>query len=286
MNKRMHLYAVVGGVLVSAVIVAGQQQFEAPTANDSGSRRAPGLVLKTMPRTADGKPDLRGVWDAPPLFSSNIFEEHPAGFGIQAGKSVVIDPPDGKIPYQPWALAQRDENRKSENAYLDNEGRCVLSGMPRIMLFSFHVAYAGNDIVLISDYAHTTRFIHMDRRTHLPASIKMFHGDSVGSWEGETLVVETTNFNGQFWFALGGDFATDALHMVERFTMTDPNTLAWTATLTDPKTYTRPWTMQWNRPYVRGRQRETGEAACHEGNTDLVHMKNVYDQTHGQKPAR
>jgi hypothetical protein len=190
----------------------------------------------------------------------------------------VVDPPDGSIPYQPWALAQREENRKSENAYLDNEGRCVLSGMPRIMLFSFEIEYAGNDILLFFDYVHTTRVIHMDRRTHLPSNVRLWLGDSIGRWEGDTLVVDTANFNGQFWFALGGDFATDALTMVERFRLSDQDTLQWEATLTDPKAYTRPWTWQWNEPYKRGAAGEMGEEACHEGNVDIVRLKRTYDQ--------
>src|SRR3990170_4823813 len=111
---------------------AAQAGPPAPVApGETGPRSTPRLVLSgPVPRTPDGKPDLRGFWNAPPLFSSNILEEHLAGFGIQAGKSVVIDPPDGTIPYQPWALARRNENRREENAYLDNEGRCILSGMP------------------------------------------------------------------------------------------------------------------------------------------------------------
>jgi hypothetical protein len=126
----------------------------------------------------------------------------------------------------------------------------------------------------------------MDRTTHLPENITMWLGDSIGHWEGETLVVDTGNFNGKFWFALGGDFATDQLHMVERFNMSDPNTLQWQAMLTDPKTYTRPWTMQWNRPYLRGREQESADAECHEGNIDLVHTKNTYDAAHGKGPGQ
>jgi hypothetical protein len=239
----------------------------------------------------DGRPDLRGAWRAPRLYNSNILEEHPSGFGIQPGRSVVIDPPDGIIPYQPWALAQRNENRKSENAYLDNEGRCISSGMPRIMLFSFEIEYAANDILLLFDYVHTTRVIHMDRRTHLPSNIRLWMGDSIGRWEGDTLVVDSTNFNGQFWFALGGDFATDALHIVERFRLSDPKTLQWEATLTDPKAYTRPWTMRWNEPYKLDSPGEMSEQACHEGNVDLPLLKRAYDQHHaklaaGAAPAR
>lgn len=264
--------------LLHAGAQSGAPQRAAPAEEGARGRQVNRLRLETMPRTPDGRPDLRGFWNAPPLFNSNILEEHPAGFGIDAGRSVVIDPPDGKIPYQPWALAVRDENRKGENAYLDNEGRCYFSGVPRIMLFSFEVQYAANEILLISDYVHTTRIIDMDRRMHIPSAIRLWMGDSIGSWEGDTLVVDTSNFNGKFWFALGGDFATDALHIVERFELSDPGTLQWQATISDPKTFTRPWTWRWNQPYTRGTVEEMGDEACHEGNGGLVHQKNTYDR--------
>jgi hypothetical protein len=288
MKDRLFGFAIAGLLVLALVNVAGQRQFDAPAAAGQQGGRGAGpqaVRLTTMPRTADGKPDLRGHWNAPPLYSSNILEEHPGGFGIRAGKTAIVDPPNGIIPYQPWALAQRDENRKEENAYLDNEGRCMLSGMPRIMLFSYDVVYAGNDIVLFFDYVHTTRIIHMDRRTHIPAGTQLWLGDSFGYWEGDTLVVDSANFNGKFWFALGGDFATDALHIVERFTVSDPNTIQWRATLTDPKAYTRPWTMQWNEPYVRGQAGEDADEACHEGNVDLLHMKNTYDAARKAQPG-
>lgn len=258
---------------------AAQAGPPAPVApGETGPRSTPRLVLSgPVPRTPDGKPDLRGFWNAPPLFSSNILEEHLAGFGIQAGKSVVIDPPERKIPYQPWALTQRNENRREENAYLDNEGRCILSGMPRIMLFSFEMKYSESDILLFFDYVHATRIIHMDGRPHLPGNVKLWLGDSIGRWEGDTLVVDTTNLNGKAWFALGGDFMTDTGRIVERFSMPDANTLRWQATITDPKTFTRPWTMLWNAPYVRGTEQEMLDDDCHEGNADLEHLKNNYD---------
>jgi hypothetical protein len=268
-----------GGIaLLFAVASAQSGAPQAEAGAQDGPRSTPRLVLQgPIPRTADNKPDLRGAWNAPPLYNSHILEAHRGGFGIQPGKSVVVDPPDGIIPYQPWALAQRNEHRRSENAYLDNEGRCIVSGMPRIMLFTFEMQYAANDIVLFFGYGHVTRFIHMDRRTHLPDGIRLWMGDSIGWWEGDTLVVDTTNFNGKAWFVLGGDFATDALHVVERFTMSDINTLQWKATLTDPMAYTRPWTWQWNAPYKRGQVKEIEADDCQEGNDVLAHLKNNYD---------
>jgi hypothetical protein len=245
------------------------------------------LVLAAVPRMPDGKPDLRGRWEAPPLFNSNVLEEHAAGFGIQAGKSVIIDPPDGKLPYQSWALAQRDRNRRGENAYEDNEGKCILSGLPRIMLFSFEIAHAPGQIVLFYEYVHTTRIIHMDGRPHLPDHFRMYMGDSIGRWEGDTLVVDTTNFNGRTWMALGGDFLTDAAHLVERFTLSDPNTLKWTATITDPKAYSRPFTMQTAAPLIRSMPEEMFDESCHEGNADLDNLKNLYDQAReAGKPSK
>jgi hypothetical protein len=272
---RIVLVALMGVGLLIAVPGA---QTPANSGEQFGPRSTPPLNLPgPIPRTADNKPDLRGGWNSPPLFNSHILEEHVGGFGIQPGRSVVVDPKNGIIPYQPWALKQRDENRRSENAYLDNEGRCILSGVPRVMLFTFELQYAANDILMFFGYGHMTRIIHMDRRTHLADGIRLWMGDSIGWWDGDTLVVDTANFNGKPWFVLGGDFSTDALHIVERFTMSDANTVQWQATLTDPKAYTRPWTMQWNNPYRRGVPLEIENDECQEGNDVLAHLKNNYD---------
>jgi hypothetical protein len=110
-------------------------------------------------------------------------------------------------------------------------------------------------------------------------------GDSIGYWEGDTLVVDSANFNGKFWFALGGDFATDALHIVERFVLSEANTLQWQATLSDPKAFTRPWTWR-SQPFTRGTEHEWLEDACHEGNLDLVHLKNLYDKARETDPQK
>jgi hypothetical protein len=280
---RIVLVALIG---VGLLVAASGAQTPTNSGEQFGPRSTPPLNLPgPVPRTADKKPDLRGAWNSPPLFNSHILEEHVGGFGIQPGRSVVVDPADGIIPYQPWALKQRNENRRSENAYLDNEGRCIVSGMPRIMLFSFEMQYAANDILMFFGYGHVTRVVHMDRRTHLPDGIRLWMGDSIGWWEDDTLVVDTANFNGKPWFVLGGDFATDALHMVERFTMSDANTLQWRATLTDTKAYTRPWTMQWNNPYRRGQIQEIENDECQEGNDVLAHLKNNYDAARKQPAA-
>ena len=257
---RIALIALAGVGLLFAAPHAQSGAPQAEAGAQDGPRSTPRLVLQgPVPRTADGKPDLRGAWNAPPLYNSHILEEHRGGFGIQPGKSVVIDPPDGIIPYQPWALAQRNENRRSENAYLDNEGRCIVSGMPRIMLFTFEMQYAANDIVLFFGYGHVTRFIHMDRRTHLPDGIRLWMGDSIGWWEGDTLVVDTTNFSAKT--SLRG--SDEHLHLVERFSLVDANTLDYQFTADDPTVWTQPWSAALR---LHRTNEVMYEFACHEGN--------------------
>ena len=280
------LLAVLGALALLAMLAPAAAPVAAQDFEGEGGGRGRGGPAKPagpVPRTPDGKPDLRGHWNPAAFTASNILEEHPGGFGVQAGKSVITDPPNGVIPYQPWALKQRDENRKPENGYLDNEGKCFRAGVPRIMLFAFEAEYIRGDIVLFYDYVKHTRVIAMNRKTHLPGGIRLWMGDPLGRWEGDTLVVDSTNYNGKAWFALGGDFMTDSGTTLERFVMRDANTLTWTVTITDPKAYTRPWTMTTAAPFQRRPLDEQLEDTCHEGNADLDNLKNVYDMTHGKK---
>jgi hypothetical protein len=241
-----------------------------------------------IPRRADGKPDLTGRWDGGGgvLHNTVILEDHPGGFGIQAGGSLIIDPKDGVIPYQPWALAERNRRREDANGYEDQVGHCEFYDIARVVSFPMEIAYSGNDIV-ISPNQHITRYIDMTRRQHLPAGIRLWLGDPIGQWEGDTLVIDITNLAGKTRMALGGDFYSADAHIVEKFRMVDANTINWTMTFDDPKVYTRPWTMTSHEPMKRVRQGDGNfdvEDTCHEGNVDLVHLKNVYDQTHGKVP--
>jgi hypothetical protein len=239
-----------------------------------------------IPRRPDGKPDLTGNWNGSPggVTHTVILEDHPGGFGIQGGKSLILDPPDGIIPYQPWALAERNRRREDSNAYEDQVGHCEFYDVGRIQIFAQEYMFSGNNFV-INATQHITRVIPMDRREHLPEGIRLWLGDPIGRWEGDTLVVDTTNFNDKSRMALGGDFHGAEAHTVERFTMVDANTIKWTMTVDNPKVFTRPWTMTSPAPMARiralGAETFDVEDTCHEGNVDLVHLKNVYDQTHG-----
>jgi hypothetical protein len=240
-----------------------------------------------IPRRADGKPDLTGNWNGSGgvLHNTVILEEHPGGFGIQAGPTLIIDPPDGIIPYQPWALTERNRRREDANGYEDQVGHCEFYSIARIHSFAMDIMHSGNTVV-INPTQHMTRVSPLDRRDHLPSNIRLWLGDPIGRWEGDTLVVDITNFNDKTRMALGGDFHSADAHIVERFTMVDANTIKWTMTFNDPKVFTRPWTMTSFEPMKRvrsaGDEIFDAEDTCHEGNVDLIHLKNVYDQAKSQ----
>ena len=257
-------------------------------AADQGGRRggAPTAPAGPIPRRPDGKPDLTGHWSGvgQGLTNSVILEDHAGGFGIQAGKGLIVDPPDGVIPYQPWALAERNRRREDANAYEDPVGHCEYYDIGRLHSFAQTIQYAGNSIIIWPNQ-HITRVVDMKRQQHLPSGIRLWLGDPIGRWEGDTLVVDSANFNGRTRMAIGGDFYGPEAHIVERFAMVDSSTINWTMTIDNPKVFTRPWTITTAAPMARVRAQGGAnfddEDTCHEGNVPLVHLKNVYDQARG-----
>ena len=263
-----------------------------------GGAAAPAVTPGPVPRTPDGHPDLRGVFSGmgAGLTHTVILEDHASGFGIRGGKSLIIDPPDGKIPYLPAALVERDRRREDINAYEDPVGHCEFYDIGRLHSFAQRFMYTGGNIV-IGAQEQIMRVIYMNRRQHLPDSIRLWLGDSIGRWEGDTLVVDTTNFNGKTRMALGGDFYSANAHVVERFTMKDSETITWTMTVEDSTVFTRPWTFTSAAPMTRQRPGSNDwnralrlidpawEHDCHEGNVVLKHMRNVYEKAHGITPV-
>jgi len=226
-----------------------------------------------MPR-ANGKPDFEGVWEVPPPGGGAAFdvEEHQGVYGIPPGKGVIIDPKDGKIPYLPEA----DEHRKdlvAHHLFDDPQAHCVLSGTPRQIYapFGFTILQPAGYTVILFEAFHAYRVIPMDGRPHLPADIKTQEGDSRGHWEGDTLVVDVTNQNDKTWFDMAGNFHSDQLHVVERFTPVDANTIDYKATMEDPKTFSRPWTIGFPIKRITRPGYEMLEFSCVEGERDLKH---------------
>ena len=203
-------------------------------------------------------PDLNGIWQA--MNSANWdIEPHaaapsalPALMGAigaePAGQGVVEG---GKIPYQPWAAAKKKENFEKRftrptsndlnNATGDPEAKCYLPGVPRATYIGlpFQIIQTAKQVLLSYEFASATRMVYMDRKPTPPADSWM--GWSIGSWDGDTLVVDVTALNDKTWFDRAGNFHSDALHVVERYTPLSPYHLMYEATIEDPKVFTRPW---------------------------------------------
>ena len=214
------------------------------------------------PRTADGTPDLQGIWEAHNTAAYNV-EAHNAATGIRAGKSFVADPADGMIPYTAPGRKKQQENF-SRRGELDSVNACFMTGVPRFAYnhFPFQVFQTPKYIVMISEYVHMVRYIHMDRKDHLPG-IDFWNGDSLGHWEGDTLVVDVADNNNETWFDASGNHHSDQLKVVERFTRTGPDTLMYEATMTDPGTFTRPWTIRMNLQRDTDPYAQLLEYECH-----------------------
>jgi len=198
------------------------------------------------PRTADGKPNLNGIWQA--LNSADWdLQGHAAAKGPVPMLGAVFAVPPGlgvvegdEIPYLPAALAKKKENQANWFK-LDPEVKCYLPGIPRAtyLPYPFQIVQSQKNIMMSYEYAGAVRVINMEAPTKAPADSWM--GWSNGHWEGETLVVDVTSQNGDTWFDRAGDFHSDALHVVERYTPRSADILNYEATIEDSKTFSRPW---------------------------------------------
>jgi hypothetical protein len=224
--------------------------------------------MKTFnpPRTGDGRPNMQGYWNR--SVTSQDIEDHVAGFGTQAGPSLVLDTPDRRIPYQPWALELR---KTMAERFISPLASCFPPGVPR------HVyAPGGHQIVQtpgyfvhLLEYSHSYRIIPTTGTPHVANAVRLWQGDPRGRWEGNTLVVDVTNSNGLAWFDNAGNFHSDALHVVERFTLVDADTIHYEARVEDSTVYTRPWTIAFALTRSTDPTYEIWEQACHEGNRSI-----------------
>jgi len=240
------------------------------------------------PRTPDGEPDMQGFWRGPGAGTESI-EEHPKTFDDAGGKSLIVDPPDGKVPYQPWAASQRKENREQ---YIDPNVPCFLSGVPRTMYVptQIQILQSPGYVVLLLERAHAYRIVPTDGRSHLGDTIHLWQGSSRGRWEGDTLVVDATNQNAKAWLDQAANFYTNAVHMVERFTLIDQDTIHYEVTIEDPNVYTRSWMMAFPVRRLNQPGYELMEEACHEGERDtplLIDLgRQIYPGVHGREPRK
>lgn len=175
-------------------------------------------------------PDLRGIWQAENNADTNLEAAH-----------VIVDPLDGKIPYRPEALAVRRQN-SANRATADPENRCFQPGVPRAAYLPkpFQIFQNARAVYFVYQDVHSYRIVYLDSAKHndgLPYAM----GDSRGHWEGNTLVADVTSFSDSTWLDAAGNFHSDELHVVERYTRTKHDTLLYEATIEDPKVFTKPW---------------------------------------------
>jgi hypothetical protein len=207
------------------------------------SSAALGQTTVQPPRQPDGHPDLQGVWRNASIVAAFNVEGQKAFYNEPGGASVIVDPPDGKLPYLPAAREIAHEHL--EHRERDPVGHCHTHGVPRVMVppFPIEIVEDANDVVLLSETEHSLRIIPLDGRPHLK-NYWSWAGDSRGRWEDDALVVDVTGFNGKTWLDQDGNFVDENEHVVERFTMTGPDTIVYEARVEDPTVYSRPWTLR------------------------------------------
>jgi hypothetical protein len=231
----------------------------------AGTRNA-GNTASQSARTADGKPDFTGIWQANneaywdlqahsarpgivtqpgvyPYEYARVAAAPVVALGAAAGvpASIGVVEGDGEIPYKPEAAAIRKENAEH---WIDRdpELKCYLPGTPRAMYmpYPFQITQGGKQIQIAFAFSNASRIIHFDKNVAGPP-VDTYMGHSVGRWEGDTLVVDVTDFNGKNWFDRAGNFHSDKLHLVERLTLQTPDVIHYEVTIEDPDVFTRPW---------------------------------------------
>jgi hypothetical protein len=201
-----------------------------------------------VPRTAAGKPDLSGIWQAlneanwnlePHVATQGAVETLGAIGAVSPGTGVVEG---GRIPYLPAALAQREKNHERRRTD-DPEAKCFMPGVPRAawLPHPFQIVQSDGDIMIVYQFAGAVRTIAM--KNHGEAPVDSWMGWSNGHWEGDTLVVAVTGLNAN-WLDRSGNYATETRRVTERYTLTDANHIRYEATVEDPAVFSRPWTVR------------------------------------------
>lgn len=233
-------------------------------------------VAANIKRTADGKPDLTGFYQSNAGGANYGLEKHGRDFLTPATQGVLIDPPDKLLPTQAWARTERTERELPHRGYDDPTAHCFVAGIPRSMYVpSPHQIIQTPNYIAIFFERMSWRIVPLDGRPHIPDNVRLWQGDSVGHWEGDVLVIDTTNMNGKTWLNEVGEVVSHAEHIVERFIPVAENRVTYRATVTDPIAYTKPWTIE--IPMNRQND-ELLEVACREDNEDLAHLKDVRDE--------
>ena len=250
---RKYLFTSIASLVALGFVVSIMAQ--APPAADAAKaknkKKGPVVPTGPAPKRADGTPDLYGPWMGGGSNSGDISK------GLKPGDSLVM---------KPWAIAKM-KTLKSQD---DPEGNCLPTGIPRGAPYPWVMLQTPTHIFMVFEgNIHSFRQIFMDGRAHLKDANPTWYGDSIGHWEGDTLVVDTVGFNDRFWFDYLGHPHTEKLHTIERYTRTDLGNMNIEVTIDDPETYEKPFTTVGR---ARLQQGELMEYICQENNIDLVHV--------------
>jgi len=185
------------------------------------------------------RPNFNGVWQAVNTASFDI-QDHTGALGLPPGLGIVEG---NEIPYNAASLAKKRENFAKRSTADPTEANCYLPGVPRAtyMPFPFEIVQTAARVAISYEFAHALRVIPLDGSPHPDGLPDSWMGDSRGRWDGNALVVDVTGFNDQTWLDHAGNFHSDALHVVERYTLAGPDHIQYEATIEDPKVFTRPW---------------------------------------------
>ena len=272
-------HRVLGSVIVAVAAVVSL--IPVPAAG-----QAPAARRWNPPRLPDGQPDMQGHWISDAVGAAHSVEDgrDPDADIIQgrAGEQnpiVIVEPADRRIPYQPAAAARREQLLRdiftpTQPEHVDPHVRALLDGVPRnnYVPGGMQIVQVPGYVLILYESNHAYRLIPIDGRPHVANSLKLWMGDPRGRWEGNTLVIDVTNFNEETWIDSHGSFHSDALHVVERWTMVGPDRIEYEVTLEDPKVFTRPWKMAF--PINRNKEKgyEIWEDSRHEGERDVDHI--------------
>ena len=289
--------------LAIAAVAAVMLAFAAGQNHTAGTNQTQTSKNWTAPRTPDGQPDIQGTWTNYTNTPFEVFDEsdHPdlyagdpdrtargtgPGFAndtfrrkLDKGRSLVVDPPSGRVPIMPWA----EEKRNYRLAHIQDDWvnftaweRCITRGVPGGIFptgygSGYQILQGPGYVAIVYEMIHEALFIPLDGRPHLGPAFRQWNGDSRGHWEGDTLVVDITNYNDK------GSLATNAasqrvrsvpqsenLHAIERFTRVDEKTIHYEVVVEDPKVFTSPWKVA--MPLNLEPDYQLFEYACHEGN--------------------
>ena len=237
-------------------------QFPAESTIPKNKRKGNGRVKAgtpgPTPRTADGKVDLSGLWGY-------------AGYTSDIAKDYDV----GELPMKPEAERLFKERQANEGVE-DPEARCLPTGVPRRDPYPYKLIQTKDLVVILFEgNIHSYRQIFLNRTSHPKDVNPTWYGDSVGHWEGDTLVVDTVGFNGGTWLDMAGHPASDKLHVIERYSRPSLGTLKWDITIDDPTYYSKPWNVTEIMPLMDAPGDEIIEYICQENERDANHLDNI-----------